>query len=46
MDGLFEADLRLKSSGSQPRLVIERLILGMCLGSRRDNNRQRERIVP
>ena len=43
MDGLFEADLRLKSSGSQPRLVIEKLILGMCVRARRDNNRQWER---
>ena len=46
MDGLFEADLRLKSSGSQPRLVIEKLIFGMCLGSRRDSDRQRERAAP
>ena len=43
MDGLFEADRRLKSSGSQPRLVIEKLILGMCVRARRDNNRQWER---
>lgn len=33
MDAIFEADLRLKSSGHQPRLVIEKLILGMCLKS-------------
>ena len=33
MEGIHEADFRLKSSGSQPRLVMERLILGMCLGS-------------
>ena len=46
MDGLFEADLRLKSSGSQPRLVIEKLICGMCLGSRRGNDRPRERAAP
>ena len=46
MDGLFEADLRLKSSGSQPRLVIEKLICGMCLGSRRGSDRQRERAAP
>jgi DNA polymerase-3 subunit delta len=35
MEGVFEADLRLKSSGSQPRLVMEKLILGMCLGPRK-----------
>jgi DNA polymerase-3 subunit delta len=34
MEGLFDADFRLKSSGSQPRLVMEKLILGMCLGER------------
>ncbi|HSK28926.1 MAG TPA: hypothetical protein VLA17_03100, partial [Candidatus Limnocylindria bacterium] len=41
MDGIFEADLRLKSSGSQPRLVIEKLVLGMCL--RADQGKRRER---
>ena len=46
MDGLFEADLCLKSSGSQPRLVIEKLICGMCLGSRRGSDRQPERAAP
>jgi len=46
MDGLFEADLRLKSSGSQPRLVMEKLIFGMCLGSSRDSDRQRDRAAP
>jgi DNA polymerase-3 subunit delta len=39
MDGLFEADMRLKSSASQPRLVMEKLILGMCLRARRGNGR-------
>jgi len=34
MESLFDADLRLKSSGSQPRLVMEKLILGMCLAAR------------
>jgi len=33
MEGIFDADLRLKSSGSDPRLVMERLVLGMCLRS-------------
>ena len=31
MEGVFAADFRLKSSGSHPRIVIERLILEMCL---------------
>jgi DNA polymerase-3 subunit delta len=43
MDGLFEADMRLKSSGSQPRLVMEKLIFGMCLGASRGSGRGRER---
>jgi DNA polymerase III subunit delta len=34
MRRIFETDLRLKSSGSPPRLALERLILGMCLSSR------------
>ena len=32
MDSIYDTDFRLKSSGSNPRLVMERLILGMCLG--------------
>lgn len=43
MDGIFEADLRLKSSGSQPRLVMEKLILGMCLRMSRGSGRGQER---
>ncbi len=43
MDSLFDADLRLKSSGSQPRLVMEKLILGMCLAARRN---QPQSVVP
>lgn len=35
MEGLFEADLRLKSTGSQPRLVLEKWILSMCLDVQR-----------
>jgi len=31
---IHDADLSLKSSGGQPRLVMERLILTMCLGPR------------
>lgn len=36
MESLFEADLRLKSSGGQPRLILEKLILGMCLAASRN----------
>ena len=35
MERLLEADLRLKSSGAQPRIVLEQLFLQMCLGLRR-----------
>lgn len=34
MEGIFDTDLRLKSSGCDPRLVMERLLLGMCLRPR------------
>lgn len=34
MEAIFDTDLRLKSSGGDPRLVMERLLLGMCLQSR------------
>ena len=43
MESLFDADLRLKSSGGQPRLVMEKLILGMCLATRRN---QPQSVVP
>ncbi len=33
MDEIYAADLSLKSSGGNPRLVMERLVLGMCLQS-------------
>jgi DNA polymerase-3 subunit delta len=46
MEGIFEADLRLKSSGSQPRLVMEKLILGMCLKAIRSSGLERERAGP
>ncbi|HVR16884.1 MAG TPA: hypothetical protein VMS25_11045, partial [Candidatus Limnocylindrales bacterium] len=39
MEQLFAADYRLKSSSNQPRLVLERLILGMCLGARKAGER-------
>jgi DNA polymerase-3 subunit delta len=35
MTGIHDADFRLKSSGNNPRLVMERLILGMCLGEKK-----------
>jgi DNA polymerase-3 subunit delta len=34
LNGIHEADFRLKSTGSNPRLVMERLILGICLGGK------------
>jgi DNA polymerase-3 subunit delta len=33
LERIYDADHRLKSSGQDARLVMERLILGMCLGS-------------
>ncbi len=33
MDSIHEADFKLKASGYNPRLVMERLILGMSLGA-------------
>jgi DNA polymerase-3 subunit delta len=35
MNGIHDADFRLKSSGNNPKLVMERLILGMCLSARK-----------
>jgi DNA polymerase-3 subunit delta len=35
MDRIHDADFRLKSSGSNPRLVMERLILEMCMGEKK-----------
>jgi DNA polymerase III subunit delta len=39
-----ETDLRLKSTGNDPRLIMEKLILDMCLGSRKENRPIRSRI--
>ena len=39
MERLFDADYRLKSSGAQPRLVLERLILAMCRRPRKEPQR-------
>jgi len=40
----YEADLRLKSTGNNPRLIMEKLILNMCLGSRKESRPIRRRI--
>ncbi len=42
MEGIYETDLCLKSSGSAPRLVLERLILKMCLGAGRQRTRSHQ----
>jgi DNA polymerase-3 subunit delta len=34
MEGLFDADLRLKSSGNAARIVLEELFLRICVGGR------------
>jgi DNA polymerase-3 subunit delta len=46
MEGIFDADLRLKSSGSQARLVLEKLLLGMCLGGQRAKPPSPARVGP
>ncbi len=33
---IHDADLRLKSTGNNPRLVMEKLVLSICLSSRQD----------
>ena len=45
MEGLFDADLRLKSSAGQPRLVMEKLILHMCLARPRSKKPAPARVV-
>jgi DNA polymerase III subunit delta len=44
MERIFAADLRLKSSGSQPRIVMEKLVLEMCLGLRKEATHRRARV--
>ncbi len=44
MARIFEVDLRLKSSGSQPRIVMEKLVLELCLGLRKNTGHRRARI--
>jgi len=46
MDSLFDADLRLKSSAGQPRLVLEKLVLGMCLSKPRSKPQTSTRARP
>jgi DNA polymerase III subunit delta len=43
MENIYKADVRLKSSGSAPRLVMERMILSMCLGARKEKGPQETR---
>jgi DNA polymerase III subunit delta len=40
MQHLFDADLRLKSSANQPRLVLEKLFLDICFGAQRHSSRR------
>lgn len=45
LKAIHDADLRLKSNAADPRVVLEKLILGMCLGSTQRNEfrgRQKE----
>ena len=44
LSGVCDADLRLKSTGQNPRLVLEKLILNMCLGPRKASGRVEHRI--
>ena len=32
MDALFRTDIALKSSGGDPRILLERLVVEMCAG--------------
>ena len=46
LKAIYDADLRLKSKASDPRIVLEQLILGMCLGASRPNDlRGREAVT-
>jgi hypothetical protein len=40
MQGLFDADLCLKSSTGQPRIVLEKLFLEICLGTPKHSSRR------
>lgn len=41
---ICDADLRLKSTGQNPRFVLEKLILNMCLGRRKESGPGEPRI--
>jgi len=43
MESIYEADIYLKSTGNAPRLVMERMILGMCLGAHQRKAASRRR---
>lgn len=43
--GVYDADLRLKSTGNNARLVMEKLILDMCLGSGKRNRPFQPRVA-
>jgi len=43
MESVYEADVRLKSSGGTPRLVMERMIVKMCLGAPKGKGTQERR---
>jgi DNA polymerase-3 subunit delta len=45
MEQLFAADYRLKSSGSQPRLILERLIFSLCLGAAKAARENQQTVV-
>ena len=44
LSSAYEADLHLKSTGNHPRLIMEKLILHMCLGSRKESGLAGRRI--
>jgi len=46
MEAIFAADLRLKSSGSRPRLVLEQLLVAMCLSGTKSRAQKQARVGP
>lgn len=45
MQRLFETDFRLKSSASQPRILLEKLFLELCIGSPKRRSRRESLVV-
>jgi DNA polymerase-3 subunit delta len=43
---IYDTDLRLKTTGNQPRLLMERLIVDICLATRPDKYRVEHRMRP